>query len=266
MRLALPAALATLLLLMAGCFAGSGDAPEGETFVSEATGAVAGVVVDEAIRPVPGVTLTTLDGRNATTDDGGLFLLPNLEPGFYALAVRADGYLPVQASADVAAGETTSIKVQLYVDPAPKPYYSIHPFEGFMQAWGGIGQFVAEIFLDNGTGLCNCRLEVQPDANATEFIIEAFWEHSFADPAGLAEYYLSVEEVGEDGFLETDYCYSPCRMQLSAQAVDYAGGAILARLDGADAWPSYNQQFQLFITVFYNGPAPEGWSVMDEGA
>ena len=274
MRLPTVLALAAAAgLVLAGC---TGGKPERDTLVladgteveldgagtSATRGAIAGVVVDEAIRPVPGalVALAADPTVNATVDDAGVFLLGDLEPGLQVLSVSAAGFFPIQTSVDVAAGETSRVKVQLPVDARPQPYHDTVKLDGFMQAWAGIGQFVIEVVVDGGSGLCNCRIQVQPTGNVSDFVIEAFWEESTPDPAGLAEFYLSVsEEPG--GFLETDYCYSPCRMQISADAVDYAGGVVEARLDGADAWVSYQQQFTLFVTTFYNGEAPDDWSI-----
>lgn len=270
------ALLAVLGLLLAGCSdkAPVDDGlrlPDGSTVpldgsgTSATTGAIAGVVVDEAIRPVPGALVSAIGvDATATTDDSGVFHLGDLAPGFLAFTVGADGFLAIQASAEVVAGKVVQSKVQLVRDTSPQPYHQTYALDGLMQAWVGIGQFVAEIVIPGGSGLCNCRLTVQPEGNLTDAVVEAVWEQSFPDPAGLAEYYLSVEEVDDDGFLETQYCYSPCRMHLSAGDMDWRGGPIEARLDGADAWPSYNQQIKLFVTLFYNGPAPQGWTLQDD--
>lgn len=50
-------------------------------------------------------------------------------------------------------------------------------------------------------------------------------------------------------------------MHLDADAVDYLGGEIEARQDGADFWPPYNQKINLYITLFCNGPAPADWTL-----
>lgn len=267
---------ALALVLTTALFAGCTDAgtdgdqlrlADGTTLdvtggVSATTGAIAGVVVDEAIRPIAGAFVTLQATQaNATTDDNGVFRFTDLQPAFYAFQVTAAGFLPIQGSADVLANTVTPAKVQLIQDLSPQPYHQTYAYDGLMQAWAGIGQFAAEIFLEGGSGLCDCRLTVQPEGNLTDAVVEAYWTHSLPDPAGLAEYYLSVEEVGPDGFLETQYCFSPCLMHLTASDMAWLGGPIEARLDGADAWPSYNQQIQLYVTLFYNGPAPVGWTL-----
>src|SRR5688572_20884018 len=108
-----PLALAAAFLL-AGC-SGPGKPEKSDLQASldgydvEATGqtaAMRGIVVDEAIRPIGNASIAIPSlGLGATTQKDGLFGFEGLTPGVYFLNVSAPGYLPVQQSAELAAGQ-----------------------------------------------------------------------------------------------------------------------------------------------------------------
>lgn len=275
-----PIALLLALTALAGC---ASEAPEAEELTladgttielgegtSDTTGAIAGYVVDDAIRPLEGVELATGD-RTAVTDANGFFLLGNLAPGSYILTFAREGHVATQASADVVAGETATVKVMLPIDPVPQPYRTTYPFAGHMQAWGTVGQWAVEIFAP--TPLCDCTYEVQPDGNVTGIVLEAFWDPTLPDPAGLSEFYWEVY-VEEGNWIQSGYCTDPCRADIPLDSTDTLegtvtpfpqGSAFQVRISGPDAWVAYQQRVDLFTTVFYNGAPPEGWSIVGAG-
>ena len=224
-------------------------------------GAVAGVVVDDAIRPIAGATVSMAGETLGQTDDEGIFILDALDPGLVIFMVSADGYVPIQTSADVLAGETAQVRVQLPRDDSPQPYRVTYAHDGFMQAWGGIGQFFVENAAESG--LCNCRVYFTPEPNATTIVYEAYWEYTLPDPGGLAEFYWVVEQPDGDGY-DADYCFSPCVKHLSFEGYT-PGVETYARLDGPDLAAAFQQPFQLFVTVWHNGPAPADWTLASGG-
>ena len=130
---------------LAGCSGdGGGAEAEGADFTpleleaTATTGIIRGIVVDEAIRPVAGAAVgTTLpDGgvRNTTSNADGAFGFDELPPGTYFLQVGKEGYVDVQASADVVAGvaEPPIVKVLLAADPTSLPYVSAHVYDAFV--------------------------------------------------------------------------------------------------------------------------------------
>lgn len=265
MRRLLP--LLLIASLLAGCTSDGGDRPvilpDGSTVeagsISTTTGAIAGVVVDEAVRPIAGARLTTATGQNATTSESGVFQLGGLEPGFYALRVSAEGFLDIQASADVIAGQVTSIKVQMLVDASPQPYAQTYPYTAYMQAWGTIGQWLVEIV--NPTPLCDCTYRFTPAENVSTVILEAFWEPTVPDPAALSEFYWEIGDVDLDWY-ETGYCTSPCHVRPTMEGYNQ-GRELEVRISGPDAWAAYQQQVRIFTTVFHHGEAPEGWTIQN---
>lgn len=235
---------------------------------SDTKGAIAGYVVDDAIRPVEGVELAT-DGRTALTDANGFFLLGDLEPGFYAITFTRTGFVPTQASADVVAGETATVKVQMPIEVVPQPYHTTYPFSGHMQAWGTIGQWAVELFAP--TPLCDCTYEVVPDGNVTGIVFEAFWDATVPDPAALSEFYWEAYVPGTS-WIQSGYCTDPCRADIPLDSTDSLDGTVTpfpqgsafeVRISGPDAWVAYQQRVDVFTTVFYVAPPPEGWSIVD---
>lgn len=261
-----------VLLLALGALAGCAEEvpdegglklADGSTLVldgegtSATLGAIAGVVVDEAIRPVPGAELATTGGHTATSDDNGVFRLGNLEPGFYVLAVQAEGFLAAKTSVEVVADETATLKVQLSRDVRPQPYRVTFPYEAYMQAWGTVGQWAVEIVVP--TPLCDCAYTFEPEANATSIVLEAFWDPTTPDPLAQNEFYWEIGSPDLEWY-ETGYCSNPCRVEPSMDGF-LQGVPLTVRISGPDAWVAYQQQVHLFTTVFHNGPAPEGWTI-----
>ena len=113
--------LAVLPLLaavaLAGCSGGGGgDGPSagsGTTGPLEAgKGAIAGLVINDVYRPVPGaLVLLQPTGLTATSDASGQFAFLDLEPGAYLLRVQAEGHEASPASVDVAEGEYAESEV-----------------------------------------------------------------------------------------------------------------------------------------------------------
>lgn len=264
------AVLPVLALLLAGCTGGAAPAPSGSPLddievepASATMGAVAGLVVDETIRPILGAQVTVAGEVVAETNEDGVFVLDALEPGIVILGISAEGYLSVQTSADVVAGDTAEVRVQLPRDDRPQPYRVTYSHDGFMQAWGGIAQYFVEN-VGGGSGTCNCRVYFTPEPNATTLVYEAYWEDSVPDPAEMAEFYWVVDQPDGDGH-EAGYCFSPCVQHIGFDGFS-EGVETYARLDGADFWPGFQQSFQLFVTLWHNGEAPEGWTLASEGA
>lgn len=125
---------AVAALLVAGCSSGAGSGGEtsGPTITvkpTETTGVIKGVVVDEAIRPVEGATVSlpavgTDPARSVTTNEDGAFGFEGLKPGVYFLSVYKVLYDRVQKAVDVVAG----------VDPDPERI-QIRRLAGLNPSW-----------------------------------------------------------------------------------------------------------------------------------
>jgi len=125
------ALLAAGAALLAGCAKPSAPATPQADFSdlglapTATTGIIRGVVVDEAIRPLPNATVALSPGNLTThTSASGTFGFDKLAAGTYFLHVSRLGYAASQASVDVVAGvaEPPAAKVQLVRLPGTTPY------------------------------------------------------------------------------------------------------------------------------------------------
>ncbi len=147
-----PSTLWIPLVLLAATLAGcAGDAPSDsgpgpdeippdiQVEATDDTGAIRGVVVDEAIRPVTGakVTVPMPDGSTleSTTGESGAFGFSKVPPGTYFVMVSKLGYFDSQQSVDVVAGVAAPpvTKVMLRVNAAATPYVQELTFAGFVE-------------------------------------------------------------------------------------------------------------------------------------
>lgn len=265
-------ALGSLLFgLFAGC-SGKATSAGSETGFLETQptlagkGAISGVVVDDAIRPIAGANVTL--GANLKTvrsDASGRFAFDDVDPGFTVLRANAAGFFAVQATADVKAGETSKVRVQLLADRSPQPYHITTKFHGFVQLWAGIAQFFVEdaysVFVDpKGTPFCDCNYYFTADQNLTGMVFEAVWTDSIAHPGGQGdnEFYALVGQADSNMF-ESNYCASPCRYDVAL--TDYKQGAqTKALLQGPDEYVTFQQEYDMFITLFYRQAQPKDWS------
>lgn len=136
-------------LALAGCSEDPADTDSGgpgvpanfdefELKASETTGILRGVVIDEAIRPLGDVLVNVVKpgGGNLTmeTEDDGLFGFDGLDPGTYFITAAKDGFVAVQASGEVVAGDADPdpIKIMLLRDPANAPYIQQEHLDGFV--------------------------------------------------------------------------------------------------------------------------------------
>lgn len=106
--------------------------------VTAETGAIRGVVVNDAIVPVAGALAVLGAGEGAmeaTSDDQGRFFFSKIEPGTHFLSISKPGHESVQVSTEVVAGilEPAVVKVQLARLFAADPYMSQASYQGHIQ-------------------------------------------------------------------------------------------------------------------------------------
>ena len=106
---------------------------------TDTTGIIHGVVVDSAIRPIAGALLTvqTPTGPKMTNSTAsGAFGFQDLKPGTYFVKATKGGFLSIQASAEVKAGEADppKLKIQMETDASyVKPFFQKHSFNGYVE-------------------------------------------------------------------------------------------------------------------------------------
>lgn len=134
--------LLALLLLVAGGLAGCSSGPkeeepagDGALPVTDTTGGIRGLVVDQSVVPVPGALITLSGGRNTTSDEAGRFNFTGLQPGDYFLSAGKPGFTGVQVAATVVAGvaEPPIVKVLLERLTTAQPYLDHFKLDGFYE-------------------------------------------------------------------------------------------------------------------------------------
>lgn len=238
----------------------------GDADVTADTGAITGIIVDTAIVPVAGldVVLTGL-GTATTTDEEGLFVFEGLDPGAYFLEATGDGYLPTQFSADVRAGEVTKVKAQIAIDPKPQPYHATVQFDWFDDVGIVLADFVIDLvdeaFLgDQLPNQCaQCFFDFSSEGPVETFVVEADWTEAINDPSGETSFYWNLAQQDDWGNYEDDY--------FDQADPAYIGDNRFGNLTeftvsmyGDETWVSIDQHAELYVTMFYVDPAPEGWS------
>src|SRR4029077_8844813 len=118
-----PVRLRLVLLFVVGFVLGSGTilaqertTPVGNTAApDQAKGAITGTVSDKSGAGVSGATVkvTRASGEivTATTDDQGLYAVPDLAPGSYGIAVEVRGSKIFEANMSVSAGQVLTVSV-----------------------------------------------------------------------------------------------------------------------------------------------------------
>lgn len=128
-----------LIVTLAGCASGADPVSmEEEEALAQAarfdetTGAVEGVVTDEAILPLVGVTVRPEVGEATTTDAQGRFSLSYLAPGSLTVNFELGGFENATRTIEVRLGEIVSVSLQLVAVGADVPYHLTHEDAGRM--------------------------------------------------------------------------------------------------------------------------------------
>lgn len=134
-----PAAIVALLAL-AGCSdQPSAEAAEGggTTTAPAGQGAMAGIVVDEAVRPLRGANVTAIGPSGtlaAETAEDGTFRFADLAAGVYLVEVRKEFYIGQQQAVTVVEGvEPAAPRFQLTFEASQVPYANVYKLEGFYE-------------------------------------------------------------------------------------------------------------------------------------
>jgi hypothetical protein len=120
-----------LSMVLSGCSDGGKEPPV--VTGDPDTGSIHGLVVDQAIIPVAGATVTLSTGQNMTTSDAGLFEFAGLAPGDYVISVTKLGFKGAVSAGHVEAGDNdpSLTRVQLERLSSATPYLDHFKLEGF---------------------------------------------------------------------------------------------------------------------------------------
>lgn len=117
MKAQLPFALAAVAaLLLSGCSGGGGggtSATGDKPPIEEGKGAIAGLLIDDVFRPIPGgLVLLQGTGLTATSDNAGQFTFLNVAPGAYIAIVSAKDHEAAPKNVDVTVGKYAQLEIE----------------------------------------------------------------------------------------------------------------------------------------------------------
>ena len=303
-RVALAPVVVLLALLMAGCTGGPpAGTPEGAS-VGQDEVVLAGVVVDTAIRPLAGATVTVVPGDlNATTGVDGAFRFTGLEAGDYQLTVRRAGYLDSVTTAHAGPASTSEeVQIVLEYKPTELRFANVYKFDGLYECGFWPTNGCANVNIVTGIMLCEAPDPV-PCFNATsDQSIFLQW----VDPGmQLLQSEIAWEptlDVGKELEFSIGGANQQELQQGVAPAYNFTNGQspLMLRADWAtlnesrigherallvqigsgasDTIPDcvvtapcgptvqFQQPFTVFTTTFYGYLPPEGWLFATEGS
>jgi hypothetical protein len=284
--------------LLAGCAGKKADnkAPEvipqafEDVKVTATTGAIRGIVVDDAIRPVSNATIKLM-ATNTTrkSDNQGAFVFTDLAAGDYFISVTKKGYLSVQASATVQAGVASPsiTKVQLKIDAANQPFTELLSWQGYFACGFGTNSGGSPV---GGVGVNPCAVDstvcdiegicLLGSSNTHDFLIgggrvpdlaqaEAVWEGS--QPLGN-NLNMGWFDSGTADF-KSGTGPSPLVVPATHDEIVAAHGNnvtdLLVRIfpgTGSELTITLQQRFTVYVTYFYGFVPRDGWAFSTDGA
>jgi hypothetical protein len=239
-------------------------------------GNIRGVVVDETVAPLEGVSITLLNqAATVVTKNSGAFAFTNLEAGVYFMLVEKAGFAPLQISGTVEAGAHNPplLKVIVQRVPGTEPYILPNVHRGHIDC----GAKVLSNSLD-GCGvwsdyaLGNTQEARVPIDNGTLLWVqnEIIWQPNSATAGELCTFVVgNPAQIGakcgtpswtfsyNESMIEDLRWYIPEAFQLRVMPgnllLDTSGSLIV------------DQRFEVFTHAFYNFVPAEGWQFGFDG-
>jgi hypothetical protein len=174
------------------------SAPAGE--VDESTGALAGLIIDEELQPIPGAEagLFETDFVASAASDGS-FSFSLVPPGDYLLLVGALGHASRSLVVSIVAGEVTTTKVTLANVPIAAPRAELFLFNGYITctigAFGALSEECGQglqtdvgTFGTNPNNKIDYRWNVTDVTNLQDTVLELDWQPGSAAASQLTLY------------------------------------------------------------------------------
>lgn len=265
---------------LAGCSEETGPAETPDDFeqgfddldVDPDRGAVRGVVLTETIVPIAGATVRlTPSDLTTTSNDDGLFVFADLEPGTYFVEASKPGFDTTQQGVTVAAGvdRPDVVKLILPADPTSQPFTELQQWEGFLQCGAGLGPVgstnpCAFTGSDNVHGFAVQR---PPDVVQVEMI----WEgtNAFGDTlsVGLLRPGTISNFAGADSGSPAIFQVNQTKLidEMGDEFEEYTVRVFPGTEGGSTVSVVVEQRFTVFTTNFYGFEPDEGWAFVVDG-
>jgi hypothetical protein len=261
-----------------------------------------GVVVDQAIRPLPGANVTIVPGNlAAVTDERGEFAFERMAPGSYALTVARAAYLPSTTTVTLVDGAGGLVQVVLDALPSDARFANLYRGEGLYECGAWPTQGCSYVNIATGYLLCETGapcFNVTADrsvflewvAPGMQFLqTELAWTPTLDAGKelwfGVGGANRAELQRGMALLLNSTSGPSPLVLTLDQAVLDEAGigleRAMLAQVysGASDTVPGgcvaydpcgptvhFNQRFDVFTATFYGYLPPPAWRFTQEGA
>lgn len=294
--------LGLFLVALAGCSEASEPTPDEPELgldesleATDTTGVIRGVVLDPAVIPIEGATVTINSlGTATTTNANGAFGFADLEPGTYFLDIAKAGFVGTQTSAEVQAGVDLPpvVKVQLVPDASTAPYVQAFQFDGYMAcslsyiALCGLpvvdetteDNFLATFELDGPPQWIN----MEATWKGTQPTGDQFNMNMGRTPAGPATTCCTAQgpspllitanetTIAEGGIgIEGDLVHRMFAWEMEGTGIDdHTGQCVPVVLTTYCQGPgmALDQKYQVYVHAFYNFVPAEGYRFTEHGS
>lgn len=257
---------ALLAVALAGC---SGAAQDAAVPEHPSTAGLTVIVVDSVIRPLAHANVTLSPGNaTAQTDAQGTAHFSGLAAGGYLVAAEQGGFIPAKTTVTVGSTDST-VRILLVADAPTLPYATTVSFNGYVQASTGLAGAFGQQADPLGVTDCQCTFHAMNDQpGLSRIVLEATWQDKVADPAGPTKYVWRIQVAGGN---VTAQGQAPAPIRQVLGSLDFPSQGF--RLDSApgfdvsifpDAvWPAVSQDYQAFLSLWYRGPPPDGWAIIE---
>jgi hypothetical protein len=215
-------------------------------------GAIAGLVIDDVFRPIPGaLVLVQTYGFTATTDADGVFTIVDLVPGTYVLLVTASGHEAAPKSVDVEVGKYNEVEItarRVFSENGATITTSYSIFTACAFSTPGLA-LLASCILDDDSARYGLHMNNFTEANITYMVSEVVLNQ--------ADDYIFVVRCSDPGnsFGCGEYAYTNISVADETQKGVY-GKIVLKRGDNyMNTWQSHpwNNTKTIDILLFYKG-------------
>jgi hypothetical protein len=216
-------------------------------------GDLVGHVLDDALRPVQGarVRLPGLEMARTTKDDGS-FQFKELAPGPYFIEATATAFAPLSDVVDIQANKENVVRIILNRLPVQDPRHETQPFSGF-------AEFALDPLTSNWVPMCSkCTFQVRLSDYADTLVVEAKRDVSTASPAP----HFRLEVTDGSGRKITDTEHEDKFVHHLDRSLFGSSTVFYVEVTPYALPAESNVKFQVFVTSFHHGAAPEDWSFM----
>jgi hypothetical protein len=225
-------------------------------------GHIAGVVVDQAIRPIQGATVR-LPGMDLTekTDRNGAFSFADLHVGPYLINANATTYYGAETVITVKADEFSRVKFVLTAIPPPEPRHVTQKFEGFAD--------VTDLTTFTFLSMCTtCYFDFYAGGEGLQaLLIEATMDPYAGVGAGTVgsnNFYLNLRDTTANTLRASGDYANPMRVDIRVPPLTETESAYRLNVrPEAFPVPETNKDFEVFVTQWYNSVPPIEWSFVN---